>query len=292
MDTKGEGSRRHWTSRALEALPPERRVALRNAVITGTYAHWYLEHPRLYKWAGVAAFASHRVGLAIAPYDIVADDEGVRDVNDGFGQSVTTVLEDLDLIRRTNNMVYADIGWTHLAYVDPDGGLRAIEEALGDRPSHSRMVRGFQLIDDGRKMLDRGSSRAADEAIWRGNALLLEHEQRVTVQPQFDKLSTRFDLFLSVFTSMDFDANNLRIDWRTHTSFFAHMWTRGAAQLVRTLSPPDIRRVEQRWHWVQRRVYPLWQRVERTDRDLRRKLSGLAKRRLWTAEEADTGAAA
>lgn len=292
MDERGEGSRRQWTSRALEALPPERRVALRNAVITGTYAHWYLEHPRIYKWAGVAAFASHRVGLAIAPYDFVVDDDGVRDVHDGFGQPRSTVLEDLDLLRQTNNMVYADIGWAHLAYVAPDGGLQAVEKGLADLPSHHRVVRGFELIDDGRRMLDRGSSRGGEEAIWRGNALLLEHEQRVTVQPQFEKLAPSFDVFLSVFTSMDFDADNLRIDWLTNTSFFAYMWTRGAGHLVRTLSPPDIRQVEHRWYWVRSRVYPLWQRVDRTDRDLRRKLSALAKRRLWTDERSDTDKAA
>ena len=271
--------REHWTKKAQEALPPESSVGERNGVISGTYADWYVQHPEIYKWAGAAAFASHRVGLALSPYEFIVDDDGVRDVRDSFERPRSAVLRDLNLLRETNNMVYGDIGWTHLAYVAPEGGLEAIEQGLSDLPSHDRLRRGFQLIDDGRKLRNRGSLRAAEEAIWRGNALLLEHEQRVTVQPQFEKIDLSFDIFLSVGTSMDFDADNLRIDWRTNTSFFAFMWTRGAGVLLRTKSPPDIRLVDHRWYWVENRVLTLWREVDRTDRDLRRKLSTLIKRR-------------
>lgn len=278
MSSTAAGIREHWTKKAHEALPAEGFVAERNAAITGTYAEWYLQHPSIYKWAGAAAFASHRVGLALSPYEFIVDNDEVRDVRDSFERPRLSVLQDLNLLRETNNMVYGDIGWTHVAFVDRDGGLGAVERGLADLPLHSRLLRGFQYIDDGRKQRERGSVRAGEEAIWRGNALLLEHEQRVTVQPQFEKMDRSFDVFLSVGTTMDFDADNLRIDWRTNTSFFAFMWTRGAAILLRTMSPPDIRLVEHRWHWVEKRVLALWQEVDRTDRDLRRKLSMLVNR--------------
>jgi hypothetical protein len=292
MTTTPASIREHWTSHALKALPPESAVAERNTVISGTYAHWYLEHPKIYKWAGCAAFASHRVGLAIAPYEFIVDNGEVSDVHDGFGRPRSMVLDDLNLLRETNNNVYRDIGWTHLAYLAPDGGIAAIQKGLSDLPSHSRLVRGFELIHDGKKLLEQGSTRGGEEAIWKGNALLLEHEQRVTVQPAFDKFDKAFDVFLTVGTSMDFDADNLRIDWRTNTSFFAYMWTRGASLLLRTRSLPDVSRIDHRWFWVANRVYPLFREIDKSDRSLRKKLSTLAKRRRWQDKAGEAGRAA
>jgi hypothetical protein len=283
IDLAGNEVREHWTQLALEALPPESCVLERNLVISAMYAQWYLDHGETYKWAGVAAFASHRVGLALSPYEFIVDNE-VVDVMDEFGRRRGSLLADLNLIRETNNMVYRDMGWTHLAYASVDGGLSAVEKGLSDLPSHYRLVDGFRLIDEGRKLIDRGRIMPGREAIWRGNELLLEHEQYCTVQPQFEKLDRGFDTFLTVATMLDFDADNLRIEWSSNTSFFAFMWTRGMPLLLRTVSPPDIRRVDHRWYWVANRVYPLWKQVDQSDRNLRLKLTKLARKRNWQTD--------
>ncbi len=57
----------YWQRKAEAKLPPEHDVVARNEAITGTYARWYTAQP-LFKWAGMAAFSSHRVGLALFPY--------------------------------------------------------------------------------------------------------------------------------------------------------------------------------------------------------------------------------
>jgi len=44
------------------SLPPEDQVIKRNRTITTYYAQLYKQEPQLYKWAGMAAFASFHIG--------------------------------------------------------------------------------------------------------------------------------------------------------------------------------------------------------------------------------------
>ncbi len=270
-----------WLGRLEESLPPEESVIQRNRAITAQYAQWYLASPELLKWAGIAAFASHRVGFALLPYKLVVKDGKAISVADTFDHSVNAnvLLRDLDLIRQTNNLVFADIGWAHLAYLSPDGGIEVIEEASQQDAVAQSLLEGFREIEMGRRLLNspNADQTLADAHIWRGNFLLLRHEQFVTVQRQFDRLEESFAIFLSLVTTTDFDANNLTVDWSTHTSFYKYMWTRGLFQLAATRSWPDITNVQHRWHWISRRVLPIWKRVDATDRTLRRKMNSLIR---------------
>lgn len=273
--------RAHWTRKALELLPPEGAVAERNAVITGLYARWYLQHQTIYKWAGMATFASHRVGLALAPYEVIVNNGAITGVKDRYGLLLDGLLDEINLVRETNNAVYTDIGWTHLAYEAPDGGLAAVEAGLSDlAATHQRMIEGWRLIDRGRKALDEGRIAQGRDDVWKGNALLLEHEQFVTVQPAFEKFTSGFDLFMSAFTSMNFDTDNLAINWETGTSFFLFMATAGF-RVVPLGTLPDIAKIAQRWYWVEKRVLPLWTLIDGNDPKLRDKCALLASRCDW-----------
>src|SRR5207245_284178 len=132
----------------------------RNAAITATYAGWYLRNRSLFKWAGMAAFASHQVGVAL-----------------GIDRITGNVVPDLDIVRETNNLVYDDIAWAHLAY--EAGRSLAVEEALAAaapkvRTRYSLLLNGFRLIDEGRDRIATGATTAGRGLVWKGNLLLLQ----------------------------------------------------------------------------------------------------------------------
>ncbi len=261
MSDGSNQTRAHWQGILADRLPPETEVLRRNAAITASYARWYQQHPQLFKWSGAAAFASHRVGLALKPFVLQMGPKPFTKIVDKMASvgKLKALVEDLELIRVTNNFVWADIGWVHEAYAAPSGGLAAIEDGLSDSPTHARLLEGFRTIERGRGMpRDTPAQRAQAEAIvWQGNALLLEHEQKVTVQAQFAKMRDRFRVFMSLATSMDFDANNLEIDLEGHTSFATFMVSQGFK--------PNIADVDQRWFWVEHRFLPKWREAESGD---------------------------
>src|SRR5712692_8061018 len=170
-----------WKALAQARLPPVGDVVERNRAITAEYAGWYLRRHELFKWAGMAAFASHHVGMAFR------------------SAALRAIIPDLERIRHINNLIYADIGWAHLAYETE--GIAAIEEALGPkatprrrsgRPAKSIMLEAFRSIERGRRQIEAGQADAGRKLVWQGNLLLLKHEQFDTVQPEFTKLSREF----------------------------------------------------------------------------------------------------
>src|SRR6266702_4258465 len=104
-----------WQNRAQQGLPPPTAVLERNVAITAVYARLYLEHPAIFKWAGMAAFASHRVGMALVPYAFETVDEEVTGIADAHGHpsGKEGLFQDLNLIRTVNNNIYNDIAWAH-----------------------------------------------------------------------------------------------------------------------------------------------------------------------------------
>src|SRR5215468_2504740 len=268
-----------WFARLNADIPPEDKVRRRNAAITATYAALYKKHPETLKWAGCAAFASHRVGLALRPYDLLTDLDGtVVGVEELFDYDGTKdeFVRDVEMLRRTNNHVFADIGWALLAYSAPDGGLEQVRAGLVGDPNGPAMLEGFEGIDEGRRRLARNpGDAAARDLIWRGNEALLSREQKVVVQPAMSELRETFRLFLSVATDMDFDADHLHVDVKTHTSFWTYMVTLGLPVLARSLSVPDFANFEQRWTWVKNRVFPIWRSVDESDATLERKIGTL-----------------
>lgn len=249
-----------WKKLLSQSLPAEAHAIDRNAAITRQYACWYLQQPLLFKWAGMAAFASHRVGFFLM---------------EGKNQN-----RDVELMRETNNLVFADVGWAHLAYME--NGLSAVESVaadqpdeavVADQPNYDLMLKGFRLIDEGRAALEAADidpngpkipieaiPQEANDLIWRGNLLLLKQEQSVTVQNSFDKFSHNFRLSLDSLTwatTLDFDANNLYTDPKTRASFEEYQRVSRVAL--------DFTKFEDRWAWTVSEALPKWQAVEATN---------------------------
>ena len=56
-----------WKANLEARLPDYEMVLIRNKTISANYAALYQRAPKLYKWAGMAAFASYQVGMVLLP---------------------------------------------------------------------------------------------------------------------------------------------------------------------------------------------------------------------------------
>ena len=87
----------------------------RNLEISSRYAWMYKFLPAYFKWAGMAAFASHHVRLALFPFRLDTDRSGYVDIPHSLSRQKALLLVDVNTIRETNNAIFDDIFWVHLA---------------------------------------------------------------------------------------------------------------------------------------------------------------------------------
>src|SRR5262245_61512834 len=234
----------------------------RNAAISAQYARWYLERPEL-KWAGMAAFASHHIGLALHVYaDLCAVLEDL--LRAGRAPDMEdSKLADLELVRQTNNQIYQHIGWAHLAYLS--GGAPAVAAAIGNSPhaDDRDLSTGFETIARGAQAAAGRSLAESADIIWKGNLELLWIEQSRRGQPPFDRFARKSRIFLTVCTSSDFDGDEFATDWKTNTVFPLYMLTVGLPALLRSGHlRPNITNLAQRWFWCQARIVRIWRQIE------------------------------
>lgn len=292
--------RRRWQKVALDLVPPHGALRGRNAAITREYARLYLSQPALFKRMGVSAFSSHRVGILLALYDVTRPAGPLTSllptIARGDRRLIGRLRANLDLMRVANNEVYDETAWAHFAYgSDPDRGLEVIEEALDGDRRHALLLEGFREIDRGLRLSrDAAAGDAAQEAVWRGNMLLMRHEQEVIIQPHFARIDPRMGRFMSLLTWMDFDLETIlppprRLTLRRlrrflqctlrrtdadldFTWFQGCLWLHARHLLRASRSWPNVRSLEHRWYWIEHHVMPLWRRVEREDPTLVHKM--------------------
>lgn len=173
---------------------------------------------------------------------------------------------------RGNNAVYADIFWVHLAYLAAADGAADLRRLLRPHREYAGLLSAFETIDRGRTVLaDQGSPEGARQEaadlVWAGNLALLEHEQRVVVQPLFDRLSGTFGRMVSMGSTTTFEVRGLRQQVRYFTSFSAYSLTSGLATALRTRTVRRITRFDDRWRWLAASVVPRFRRLD-TDQDL------------------------
>lgn len=141
----------------------------RNKEITRAYAEMYKSDPSTYKWAGMAAFASCKVG------------EGMKEAQEAqggwkaWGASAAGVdAKKLETaLVAGNDAVYADIYWQHLAY--QGCGIDDIEKAY-EEGNITKPVR------DAWRKIDAGKRTGNQDLVWEGNGQLLEYEQKTVLQ--------------------------------------------------------------------------------------------------------------
>jgi hypothetical protein len=260
-----------WKALADGLLPDQSCVFHRNLEISAYYAWMYKLLPDCFKWAGMAAFASYHVRLALLPFRLDTDRTGYVDIPQSLERHRPhpggLLAEDVDTVRTTNNAIFDDIFWVHLAYSSAPDGIERLRALLSADHRHAVMLAGFEAIDRGRRVLeDRAASsearRTAEDLIWEGNVRLLEHEQRAVVQPNFDRLSRAYSGLFSLGSTLDFEVRGLRREVSYFTSFYLYAVTRGLPRNARAGTWPRITRFDDRWPWIVNSIVPRFRKFD------------------------------
>lgn len=259
-----------WKEKQEKELPINMKVIARNKAISAQYARLYQEAPQWYKWAGMAAFASHHVGLALAPLSI--NKRQIKEVIDLQRENERGWQDDLNLLRILNNSIYDDISWVHRAYLNPDFGIEGLRKILQDHPHYQDILEAFEILDQGRQELESGNVKTGNDLIWKANVQILHHEQFEVVQPVFQRLNLGFTRVLSFCASLDFDAKHTKTDWKTHSSFFWFTLFQGTRQMMASKGFPNLISLDQRWTWIERSLVPNWRKTEQYDKKLKSKI--------------------
>jgi hypothetical protein len=260
-----------WKALADGLLTNQSCIFHRNLEISSCYAWMYKLRPESFKWAGMAAFASYHVRLALLPFRLDTDPTGYVDIPHSLERHRPhpggLLAEDVDTVRATNNAIFDDIFWVHLAYSSAPDGIERLRALLAADPHHAALLNGFEAIDRGRRVLeDRTATakarRAAEDLIWEGNVQLLQHEQRSVVQPNFDRLSTAYARLFSMGSTLNFEVRGLRREASYFTSFYLYAYTRGVPRTVRARTWPRITRFDDRWPWIVTSIVPRFRKFD------------------------------
>ena len=239
----------------------------RNVEISSRYAWIYMLQPASFKWAAMAAIASHHVRLVLFPFRLDTDGTGYVDIPHSLSRRKLLLTADVNTIRSTNNAIFDDIFWVHLAYVTAGDGIERLRALLQADRHYAPVLAGFEAIDQGRRVLADGMAsadarQAAGDLIWAGNIELLEHEQRALVQPCFDRLSCTFARLVSIGAATSFEVRGLRREVAYFTSFYLYSLSRGMPDALRAQAWPRITRLDDRWRWLVASVVPRFQRLD------------------------------
>src|SRR3954447_10581167 len=98
----------------------------------------------------MAAFASHHGRYALFPFRLDTDRTGYVDIPHSLGRRKILLLADVNTIRGTNNAIFDDIFWVHLAYGTADDGLERLRPLLGAEPHYAAVLAAIEKIDQGR----------------------------------------------------------------------------------------------------------------------------------------------
>jgi hypothetical protein len=239
----------------------------RNVEISSCYAWIHQRQPACFKWAAMAAIASHHVRLALFPLRLDTDRTGYVDIPHSLVRQKLLLTEDVNTIRATNNAIFNDIFWVHLAYVTAEDGIERLRALLQAERHYAPLLAGFETIDQGRRVLEDGMASAearqtANDLIWEGNIELLEHEQRALVQPNFDRLSCASARLVSIGSATSFEVRGVRREVACFTSFYLYSLTQGIPHALRAQTWPRITRFDDRWRWLVRSVVPQFRRFD------------------------------
>jgi hypothetical protein len=256
-----------WKALADGLLTDQSCAFHRNLEISSRYAWIYTLLPAYFKWAGMAAFASHHVRLALFPFRLDTDRTGYVDIPQSLRRQRALLLSDVNTIRETNNAIFDDIFWVHVAYGTAEDGIERLRPLLGAEPHYAPVLAGFEAIDRGRRVMEDATAspearRAAEDLVWNGNVQLLAHEQRALVQPNLDRLSCAFARLFSIGSALTFEVRGVREEVSYFTSFYAYSLTRGIQQALHARTWPRITRYDDRWRWIATSIVPRFRRFD------------------------------
>lgn len=266
------GSLEEWKAHAQSLLARQPCVFVRNGQISALYAALYLRRPELFKWAGLAAIASRHIRVALWPLRWGAAGDEI-DLPRALGRWQALRMADADRIRRTNNDIFDDIFWAHLVYDGDPRGLGELER-LAEGTAHAPIAEAFRRMDAGRRRLPNVPQ--AVDMVWDANVRILEHEQRVMVQPNFDRLSCAYARAFSFGATAGLDVDGLRRLGSVLTSFYGYSLRRGSRPSGRS-GLPLLTSFDDRWAWLEGSIMPRFRRHEGMGDGLRRTLATIVQ---------------
>lgn len=207
-----------------------------NLLITRAYAKLYIENQTIFKWAGMAAYASDMVGMGITlgkAVDIFADGT-LRSAGPPLPPARQNVVNLDNMLIEGNKAVYADVYWQHLAYKDK--GLDEVLKQVARLPP-----RNSRVLKDAWSLIDRGAKKKDVGSVWAGNTLLLRYEQEVTLQSIYDRYPSLAATLSYVMVS----------PLPGQVAFFRGFGGRGT-----------VGNFADRWRWITEVLMPQWRRLD------------------------------
>ena len=86
------------------------------------------------------------------------------DIPRSLGRHKLMLTADVNTIRATNNAIFNDIFWVHLAYTTADDGIGRLRALLGADAHYAPILAGFEAIEQGRRVLEDETSRGGSRS--------------------------------------------------------------------------------------------------------------------------------
>jgi hypothetical protein len=246
-----------WEKIAYSKIAPAYKITskvkmplVRNKLINRAYVELYESDPATFKWAGLAVFASHSIGVKLELLRTVSiASKAALVASFGTALSAWYLNSQLDYLYKAvslgNKMIFTDIYWQHLAY--RDGGIEELERIHQQGDLSTDLLRAWQLLDQGKKAQD-------EEIIWKANIDLLYHEQHNVVHPilyggekntaLWKKISKADDILDALMTSpVPFE-----------TKLFRDCVPNG-----------NLANFTERWKWCTESIMPRWREFETSE---------------------------
>jgi hypothetical protein len=240
-------------------LPTEEYVLKRNREITRQYAEIYSSEPLLFKWAGMAAFASFHIGKKLKLWDW--EESGIKTFSATCAKKNRTIEDDFQVIRIINNKIFAELGWVHISFSQMD--FTSFQALLIEKEKHPIIIKAFEKLNTARSRLKTEVySEEINTIIWKANTEILWHEQAKVVQPMFDKLSDLFSRAMTFFASFDYTINHHSTKSTARSRFMFFMMFNGFRIVYDTGVLPELTHLQHRWFWIAKDILPKWKKIE------------------------------
>ncbi len=230
---------------SVEKIPLER-----NKLINKAYAEMYLSNPAIFKWAGMAAFASQSAGKKMAQIQLGYFAElTAQIVRPVLGLPLTLAAKNCEylfgMVALGNKAIYEDLYWQHLAY--REGGIEELEAIYREGDLPVGILTAWQQIDTGAKTDNQ-------ELIWAGNTSLLMHEQKYIIQPVL--YAGKLNLALWKLISLVHSLSGLLL-----TSPVPG----GALDFRDAVPGGNLANFADRWQWCIETILPVWRKLQTND---------------------------
>lgn len=218
-----------------------------NIQVTSAYAKMYLSNPSIFKWAGMAAFASSEVGSGMQKAWQLGFGTGTEMFNPaatwiggiatGRGSSVGPMMGKLLFwaLSGGNRLVFHDIFWQHVAY--RDAGLATLKDARQANEIPQRVL-------DAWTMTEGGVRKKEIDDVWVGNALLLMYEQQEILQTKIYDAKEVKELWPAISPDVPTPIPGHGVTFASH------------------VPNGNIGVFNDRWKWIFDSMLPAWQTLE------------------------------